>query len=210
MSSALQDLANKVEPFLAGTDTAAIHDDTAGEITAITLKAAPAIDDVFLLEDASANAKKSATLGAMLKAPGWMDAATGATPLAADTLVFGDASDSGNVKKTTIGALPIAQAQVSSVLLTPAADAAVALLNTTRGVQLTVSAAGNVAISTSSSYAGQVINLFAVAVSGGGSYTLALNSGTLTLNAAGESAVVMRDSGNAAWYCVGLSGATIV
>jgi hypothetical protein len=60
MSSALKDLADKVEPFLAGTDTHAIHDNTAGEITAITLKAAPAIDDVFLLEDASdGEAKKS-------------------------------------------------------------------------------------------------------------------------------------------------------
>ena len=114
------------------------------------------------------------------------------------------------IRRTTIGDLPITQAQVSSVLLTPAADAAVALLNTTRGVQLTVTGAGNVAITTTSSYAGQVVNLFAVAVAGGGSYTLALNSGTLTLNAAGESAVVQRDTGNAAWYCVGLSGATIV
>lgn len=207
--SALKDLADKLAPDLTGTDAAAIHDDTAGEITAITAKAAPAIDDVFLLEDAAASsAKKSATLGAMLKAPGWLDAATGATPLAADTLVFGDASDSGNVKKTTVGALPIAQSQVSGSLVAPAADAAAAILDTTRAMRLTVTAAGNVAISTTSSYSGQIVDLYAVAVSGGGSYTLALDSGTLTLNATGESATIMRSGST--WVCVGLSGATIV
>ncbi len=208
MAGALQDLATKIDPFLTGTDAAAIHDDTAGEITAITLEAAPAIDDVILLEKASGGAKRSATIGAALKAPGWLDAATGATPLAADTLVFGDASDSGNVKKTTVGALPIAQSQVSGSLVAPAADAAAAILDTTRAMRLTVTAAGNVAISTTSSYSGQVVNLYAVAVSGGGSYTLALNTGTLTLNATGESAVVMRSGSD--WVCVGLSGATIV
>ena len=209
MSSALRDLATKLQPSLTGTDAAALHDDTAGEITAITLKAAPAIDDVIVLEDAAdAEAKKSATIGAVLKAPGWLDAATGATPLAADTVVFGDASAAGAVRKTTIGALPIAQAQVSGSLVAPAADAAAAILDTTRAMRLTVTGAGNVAISTSSSYAGQVINLFAVAVAGGGSYTLALDSGTLTLNATGESAAIMRVGAN--WVCIGLFGATIV
>jgi hypothetical protein len=60
-------------------------------------------------------------------------------------------------------------------------------------------------------FAGQRVNLFAVAVAGGGSYTLVLDVGTLTLNATGEGAVVMRNAGNTAWVCVGLSGgATIV
>ena len=49
----------------------------------------------------------------------------------------------------------------------------------------------NVAISTTSSYSGQIVDLYAVAVSGGGSYTLALDSGTLTLNATGESATII-------------------
>ena len=249
MGSALEDFATKIEPFLTGTDAAAIHVDVAGDITAITLKAAPAIDDVLVLEDAAdAEAKKSATIGAVLKAAGqvsnlsaavpligdkiafedqsdsdamkvatvqeivtaagWMSGATAATPLAADVVVFEDASDSLAIKKTTIGALPIAQSQVSGSLVAPAADAAAAILDTTRAMRLTVTGAGNVAISTSSSYAGQVVNLFAVAVAGGGSYTLALDSGTLTLNATSESAVIMREGAN--WVCVGLSGATIV
>ncbi len=291
MSNALTDLANSLAPYLAHTDTAAIHDDVAGEITAITLKAAPAINDVFVIEDASdSEAKKSVTLGAMFKAagqvsnldaavplitdkfafedqsdsdlmkeatiqeimaapgwvsglaaatilitdkvafedasdtlaikeatvqeifaaPGWVGGLAGATPLAADAIMFEDASASLAIVKTTIGALPIAQAQVAGIVLQPAADAAVAILNTTRGVQLTVTAAPTVVISTSSSYAGQVLNLFALAVAGGGSYTLALDVGTLTLNATSESAVVIRNAGNTAWVCVGLSGATIV
>lgn len=247
----LQDLANSVAPYLAGTDTTAIHDNVANEITQITAKAIPLIDDVTVLEDtAAAAAKKSATIGALLAAPGqvtnlsaatilitdkiafedasdtlamkeatvqqvfaapgWVGGLAAATPLAADAIMFEDASASLAIVKTTIGALPIAQAQVSGIVLQPAADAAVAILNTTRGVQLTVTAAPTVVISTSSSYAGQVLNLFALAVAGGGSYTLALDVGTLTLNATGEGAVVIRNAGNTAWVCVGLSGATIV
>jgi hypothetical protein len=289
--SALDDLASKLQPFLTGTDAAAIHDDTAEEIGDVTAKAAPAIDDVFLLEDASdAEAKKSTTLGAMLRAAGqltnldaatplrtdkiafedqsdadamkvatiqealeaagWIAALTAkATPLSADMLAVGDtaASDaikrstilqvtgaaglvsgltskatptgsdliriddaaaSNAAKKVTIDSLPIAQSQVAGLLVAPAADAAAAILTTTRAMRLTVTGAGNVAISTTSSHSGQLIHIFAVAVAGGGSYTLALDSGTLTLNATGESAVVMRDGSN--WVCVGLSGATIV
>ena len=104
----------------------------------------------------------------------------------------------------------IPQRQVTGIALQPAANAALALLNTTRGAQLTVTSAATTVISTTSSYAGQVINLFAVAVAGGGSYTLALGVGTLTINAASEGATIVRNAANTAWVCVGLSGATIV
>ena len=246
---AIEDLADTVEPYLDHTDAAAIHVDVADEITQITLKASPLIDDVFVLEDAADSAeKKSATLGAMLRAPGqvsnldtavplitdtfafedqsdsdimkegtlqqivgaagwvtglsaatilitdlvpfedasdtlamkkatvqqvfaapaWIDGLTAkATPIGADILVVSDSAAAGATKRSTISALPITQSQVAAVLLTPAADAAVALLNTTGGVQLTVTAAGTVVISTSSSYAGRKINFFAVAVAGG-------------------------------------------
>lgn len=290
---AYEDLATLLEPYLSGTDSTAVHVDVADEITQVTLKAAPLVDDVLLIEDTadSANKKhivigalaavpgqvsaldaatilvddviafedqsdsdamKKATVQEVFAAPGWVVGLTAkGTPVAADLLAVGDTADSDAIKKSTIlqvtgaaalvsgltakatpigadliriddtaasnaakkvtiDSLPILQAQVSSVLLVPAADAAVAILNTTGGIQLTVTGAGNVAISTSSSYAGQVINLFAVAVAGGGSYTLALNTGTLTLNATGESAVVMRNTANTNWFCVGLSGATIV
>jgi len=58
-------------PGGAGTDTTAIHDDTANEITAITLKETPAAADEIVLEDSAASyVKKSATiskLGAGIK-----------------------------------------------------------------------------------------------------------------------------------------------
>lgn len=47
-----------------GADTTAIHDDTAGEISAIAAKASPVAADFFVIEDsAAANAKKSITMG---------------------------------------------------------------------------------------------------------------------------------------------------
>jgi hypothetical protein len=91
----------------------------------------------------------------------------------------------------------------------PTADAAVAITRRTGGLQLRVTTAANVAITTTSAKRGQLLHLFALSVAGGGSYTLALDVGTLTLNATGESAVVMRTDADA-WMCVGLSGATIV
>jgi len=255
--NALQDLANSLAPYLAHTDSAAIHDDVAGEITAIAAKAAPLIDDEFILEDTSDSGdKKSATLGSMLASAGQVtnlpakatpttsdkiaieDAADGAamkeatilslpvyhttvagelvatalkaTPVAADTLLINDSADSDALASVTIGTIPVAQAQVAGIGIQAVADAAVALLNTTRAVVVTVTGAANVAISTSSSYAGQVLNLFALAVAGGGSYTLALDVGTLILSATSESAVVIRNAANTSWVCVGLSGATIV
>ena len=135
---------------------------------------------------------------------------TKAAPVAADIGVLEDSAAANVKKKFTLGSIPVAQAQVVSIVLQPAADAAVAILSTTGGIQLTVTGAGNVAISTSSSYAGQKLDLFALAVAGGGSYTLALDVGTLTLNAASESARVQRNAANTAWICTGLSGATIV
>jgi hypothetical protein len=253
-TSALSDIAATIAPFLLDTDTAAIHEATAGEIGDITAKAAPLIDDVYLLEDAAAaEVKKSTTLGAMLKAPGQVtnmtakaaptvsdlvaveDAADStamkkstiqqifaataavdgltakAAPVAADTLLANDSAASGAAKKITIGSLPVAQAQVVGIALQPAADAAVAILGTTASVQLVVTAAPTVAISDGAGvYAGQALDLFALAVAGGGSYTLALDVGTLTLNATGEGARVRRNAGNTAWVCVGLFGATIV
>ena len=47
----------------AGTDTTAIHDDTAGEIAAIAAKSSPIGDDVILIEDSEdADNKKSVAL----------------------------------------------------------------------------------------------------------------------------------------------------
>lgn len=49
-----------------GADGSAIHDDTAGEITAIALKATPVSADVLVIEDsAAANVKKRITVGSL-------------------------------------------------------------------------------------------------------------------------------------------------
>ena len=210
--NALQDLANSLAPYLAHTDSAAIHDDVAGEITAIAAKAAPLIDDEFILEDTSDSGdKKSATLGSMLASAGQVtNLPAKATPTTSDKIAIEDAADGAAMKEVTIGALPIAQAQVASILLEPVADAAVALLNTTSAVVLIVTGAATVAISTTSRYAGQEIQFFASAVAGGGSYTLAVQGGTLTIDAAGEAPKVKRNAGDSAWVVIGLGGATIV
>ena len=72
----------------------------------------------------------------------------------------------------------------------PAADAAVALTTASTFITLN-STTGAKAITTTSSFEGQRVTLFAGTVSGG-SYTLAVTGGTLTLNSAGELATVRR------------------
>lgn len=172
MPNMYTDLANDIEPYLAGTDATAIHDNVAGEIAAITSKATPVASDLIVIEDAAA----------------------------------------GNAKKrATVGSLPVAQAQVAGILLEPAADAAVTILGTTRAVNLTVTGASNIAIANGAGlYAGQVVSLRGVAVSGGGSYTLAVQGGTLTINATDEEPEVMRNAANDAWVVIRKGTATIV
>lgn len=108
-------------------------------------------------------------------------------------------------------ALPgtVAQEDVLSILSIVAVDAAAEILATTSGIQLEGSLAGAKAIATTSSYAGQKVNIFLLTFVGG-SYTLTLNAGTLTFNSPGAGAVIQRNSDNTAWVVVGLSGATIV
>jgi hypothetical protein len=92
--------------------------------------------------------------------------------------------------------------------ITPAADAACAILNTTTEINVTVTTAGNVAISTTSSVAGQRVFIRATAVAGGGSYTLAVTGGTLTLNSTGELAVIQRNAANSAWIVLALTASS--
>lgn len=52
----------------AGSDTSAVHDDVAGEISAVAAKTTPVVGDFLLIEDsAAADAKKSLTVGNLLK-----------------------------------------------------------------------------------------------------------------------------------------------
>jgi len=132
-----------------------------------------------------------------------------ATPLGADILAIADTAAANVSKKVTIDTLPIASSQVTSAMLDIASDGACAILDTTCAIRLQASASGAKSITTTSSYPGQVIPIFLLAASGG-SYTLPLDSGTLTLDAASECAVIVRNAADTAWIVVGLTGATIV
>ena len=85
------------------------------------------------------------------------------------------------------------------------------ILGTTRAVNLTVTGAATIVIANGAGlYAGQVVSLRGVAVSGGGSYTLAVQGGTLTINATDEEPEVMRNAANDAWVVIRKGTATIV
>jgi hypothetical protein len=184
----------------------------AGQVTNLAA-ATILVTDKIAFEDASDTlAMKEATVQQLFAAPAWVDGlAAKATPVAADTLPINDSAAAGAAAKVTIGSIPIAQAQVAGILLEPAADAAVTILGTTRAVVLTVTAAATVAIADGAGlYAGQIVSLRAAAVSGGGSYTLAVQGGALTMNATGEEPEVMRNAANSAWVVIRLGTATIV
>lgn len=100
-----------------GSDAAAIHDDTAGEIAAVTEKVSPVSGDLLLIEDsAAANAKKRVQIGNL---PGGVDStaihkATAAeisamtektSPVSADLLVMEDSEAANAKKKVQIGSL---------------------------------------------------------------------------------------------------------
>jgi len=104
--------------FPGGVDPTAVHDDTAGEIAAVALKAAPVSADLLLIEDSAAtNAKKRVTIGSL---PTGADAdaihdnvsgeiaavAAKATPVAADYLLIEDSAATNAKKSITLGDLP--------------------------------------------------------------------------------------------------------
>jgi len=69
-------------PGGAGTDTTAVHDNVANEITAVTLKAAPVAADEIILEDSAASyVKKSATLNTLGSAIPYLKDADGDTKI---------------------------------------------------------------------------------------------------------------------------------
>jgi hypothetical protein len=186
-----------------------------GWIDGLTAKPVPLAADTLAVGDSAASgAPKKSTVQEIFATTGLIDGLTlKAAPVGGDHLKINDSEDNEEAKKVTIDTLPITQAQVGSILLQPAADAdPVAILNTTGAIELQVTGAANVAITTTSSVKRQEVKLFAKAVAGGGSYTLELEGGTdLTLNATGEGGIVKRNEANTAWVCIQLSGgATIV
>jgi len=90
-----------------------------------------------------------------------------------------------------------------------ASDAALALLSTIGTVYLDASTAAAKVITTTSSFRFQVVDIFMAAVSGG-SYTLVVEGGTLTFDAALEYARIQRNAQNDGWIVIDLIGATVV
>jgi hypothetical protein len=86
-------------------------------------------------------------------------------------------------------------------------NAALALAATDGVILLTASTANDKAATMTATYPGHVVTLRLVAASGG-SYTLAVTGGNVTLNAANESAIIAYSG--AAWELVALMGATLV
>jgi hypothetical protein len=116
----------------------------------------------------------------------------------------------GAVDTTALGSGAVTPVKLSSSQVAPAANAACAIAATTTSLLLTVTDATNTAITTSAAEPGQFVTIYATSVAGGGSYTLAVSSGTLTFNATGEGAIVRRNHADDAWQVFGLSGATVV
>ncbi len=116
----------------------------------------------------------------------------------------------GSIDSADIASGSIDPVHLSSTAISPAADAACAILASTTEINLTVTAAGTVVISTSAAEPGQMVFIRAAAVAGGGSYTLAVTGGTLTFSATAEAAMVRRNTADDAWVVYSLVGATIV
>jgi hypothetical protein len=185
-----------------------------GWIDGLTAKAVPLAADTLAVGDSAASgAPKKSTVQEIFAAAGLIDGLTlKAAPVGGDHLKINDSEDNEEAKKVTIDSLPIAQEQVRSILLRPAADAGVTILGTTGGIELEVTGAATVVIATDAScYRGQQVWLRAKSVAGGGSYTLEVDPGgvNLTINATGEAPRIMRSETDT-WVVMGLEGATIV
>lgn len=126
-----------------------------------------------------------------------IDSATGVLTVNSGNLTFAAADMPAN---------SVGQDELALTAIAGGADAAVAILNTTTRIELN-SGSGAKSITTTSSKDGQRISIFAPTVSGG-SYTLAVDEGTLTFDAADEAALIERVG--SAWRVLSLRGATIV
>lgn len=110
---------------------------------------------------------------------------------------------------TTVTPVQDAADAAGSALEQVASDGALALTSAMGTVYLDESTTGAKAITTAASRANQIVSIFLAAASGG-SYTLAVDGGTLTFNAALQFARIKRNAQNTAWEAIDLIGATVV
>jgi hypothetical protein len=99
--------------------------------------------------------------------------------------------------------------QPAGVPVEVASDAAAAITATTNALYLAETTAGTKVITFSGAYPGQTVPIRLVAASGG-EYTLPVQGGTLTLDAADEEPLIVRNAANDAWLVLRKGGATIV
>ena len=103
-----------------------------------------------------------------------------------------------------------AAAAIENKLKEVASDAAVAITYAINSIFLVDSTSGTKVITTTSANPGQQIDIRLDALGGASEYTLVVEGGTLTFNAASEYARVVRNSADDNWKVLLLSGATVV
>lgn len=115
-------------PGGSGTDPDAIHDNVAGEIAAVALKATPVSADLLLIEDsADSNNKKRVTVGSLPGGSGTdpdaiHDNVSGeisaitekVAPVNADLLLIEDSADSNSKRRVQLGNIPTSVAPATS------------------------------------------------------------------------------------------------
>lgn len=112
----------------------------------------------------------------------------------------------GDIVTADIASGAVTPDKLSQSVVTTAASSACAILDTTTELDLNATT-GAVAITTTSSRPGQEVFIRMNSLSGG-SYTLAVTGGTLTLNSVGEAAIVKRNAANDAWRVTTLTASS--
>jgi len=177
---------------------AAAHAPGGGDDVFGAAKVTPVAADLVVIKDSEASDAIATVTQAQLFG------AAKTTPVAADLIVIKDSESANEIESMTV-------AQALSLLQTGqevASDGAVALLFSDSVVHIAASASGTKTITTTSSRPFQVVHFQLVAASGG-QYDLALVTGTLTMDAADEAPVVMRNAADTGWLVVALNGATV-
>jgi hypothetical protein len=215
-NDALQDFVDSIEPLIAdpGSDTSAYHDNEADEIHTTTAKGTPVGADVLVIEDSAAGwVKKRIAISGLPAAAPAVHATShedgGADEIAIEDLATAEVTTTFVLNPDGAGGVAWGAPAGGGAdqLIVVSSDAAVTILNTTRAIQLEQSAVGSKTITTTSSYAGQVINI--ILLDGqGGDYT-APGIQSLVFNTSADCGVICRDSTNSSWYVVGATGANI-
>jgi hypothetical protein len=169
---------------------------------AIAAKATPVTADLLVIQDSAAsNAPKSATIAQVADL---MVGAAKATPVLADKIVIQD-TEASDAVKTVSGTVLNSLLQSGQEI---AEDGECEIKSTDACIYLTSSTTGTKTITVASSRPFQPLK-FVLAARAGGQYDLAVSGGTLTMDAAAEAPLLMRNAADDAWLVIELNGATV-